>query len=87
MIFAVTSVVSWSQYGLICIRYFSFPNGELIYKLLFIFLIPLGVFLSPGLVWNLCDIFNALMIFPNMISVLILYPVINKIIKNYENKV
>lgn len=67
-VFAFASVISWCYYAECCIS-FMFPESRLaskIYRILFSLAAMLGVYLSGTAVWELSDILNALMTFPNM---------------------
>lgn len=67
-IFAFASVISWCYYGECCIAY-RFPNGKyvfFIYRALFALCSCLGVFISGNAAFAAADIFNALMMLPNL---------------------
>lgn len=67
-VFAFASVISWCYYAECCIA-FLFPKGktaDIIYRLLFSLTAFFGAFISANTVWELADILNALMMFPNL---------------------
>ena len=46
------------------------PKATKVYALIVVLFLVLGSFLKVQLVWNLSDLFNALMVFPNLIALL-----------------
>ena len=54
-----------------------------IYRAIFLITVYLGAVVSLDLVWNLADIFNALMAIPNLISLLFLSGAIVRENKKY----
>ena len=72
--YAIATISCWALYGERCVRYL-FPRGDapvLIYKFLFAACVFAGALVQMRAVWDLSDIFNALMIYPNMFAVLLL---------------
>lgn len=79
--FAFSTILGWSYYGESAIGYLTrhsrFSRGILSsYRIVFLITVYLGSVVSLGLVWNLADIFNALMAIPNLLSLLFLSGVI-----------
>ncbi len=67
-VFAFASVISWCYYAECCIAY-AFPNGKFVfflYRTCFALCSFLGVFISGEAAFAAADIFNALMMFPNL---------------------
>ena len=67
-VFAFASVISWCYYAECCIS-FMFPNKNAplwIYRVAFSLFDVCGVFVSGGKIWELEDILNAFMMFPNL---------------------
>ncbi len=68
-VFAFASVLSWCYYSECCID-FLFPNGKralTVYRVMFVLASFLGVFLSGDTVWEISDILNVFMMFPNLV--------------------
>ncbi|MBQ4317034.1 MAG: alanine:cation symporter family protein, partial [Clostridia bacterium] len=68
-VFAFASVISWCYYAECCISFMFIKNVDLatkIYRILFSLASFFGVFISGESVWAVSDIFNALMMFPNL---------------------
>ena len=77
-LFAFATILGWSYYGEAALQ---FLTGErrwpsYVYKALFSGSIMVGALAELGLVWNLADIFNGLMILPNVLALVLLYPVV-----------
>ncbi len=67
-VFALASLLSWCYYAECCLA-FIFPNGRYVfyvYRACFAISAFCGVFLSGGTALAAADIFNALMMFPNL---------------------
>ena len=86
-LFAFSSIVGWSFYGLRSWQYLFGGSPGIIYKSIFVLCTFLGSNVSLGLVWNLSDIFNGLMAIPNLIALIFLCPTAFKITENYVNRV
>ncbi len=70
--FAVATLLGWSFFGEKAVE-FLFGNSQIkTYRLLYCFMIFLGSQMTLSLVWELSDFFNALMIFPNLLSLFLL---------------
>jgi alanine or glycine:cation symporter, AGCS family len=86
MLFAFTTLVAWSFYGEKSV-YFIFGQKSIVpFRLLWIFVIPLGSMMDLKFIWLLADTLNALMALPNLIALLLLSPVIFRLTKSYFAK-
>ncbi|MDY5971471.1 MAG: alanine:cation symporter family protein [Butyricicoccus sp.] len=56
------------------------------YALIVVLFVMLGAGLKVSLVWNLSDLFNGLMVFPNLIALIALSGVVAKAAKEDKNK-
>ncbi|MBO5701494.1 MAG: sodium:alanine symporter family protein [Clostridia bacterium] len=86
LFFAFTTVLGWSQYGSKAVEYLFGQKGVKVYKVIFVAMIVSGAIMEGGLVWDLSDTFNGLMMIPNLIGVLALLPLVLKITKNYADR-
>ncbi len=68
--FAFTTILGWNYYGERCIEYLFNRNRKVVrgYRWLYILAIFIGPYMTVQAVWNIADIFNALMAFPNLIA-------------------
>lgn len=85
-VFAFTTLIGWSYYGERCIEFLFGPKAITPYRVAWIIVIPLGAYQKQGLIWNMADILNGLMVFPNLIAVALLSPVVFKLTREYIAK-
>lgn len=84
-LFAVSTMISWSYYGLQSWKYL-FGRGkmmDLVYKVLFCIFIIIGAAANMKSIWDFSDAMIFAMIFPNMIGLFFLFPVVKKQLKRY----
>lgn len=83
--FAFTTILGWNYYGERCLEYLFNRNKTAvkIYRWLYILAVFIGPYMTVAAVWNIADIFNALMAFPNLIALLALSGVVASETKNY----
>ena len=83
--FAFTTILGWNYYGERCIEYMFNRNKKAVktYRWLYIIAVFIGPYMTVAAVWNIADIFNALMAFPNSIVLLALSGVVVKESKEY----
>ena len=76
--FAFTTILGWNYYGERCIEYLFNRNQKVVkgYRWLYILAIFIGPYMTVQAVWNIADIFNALMAFPNLIALIVLSRVV-----------
>ena len=86
LFFAFTTVLGWSQYGSKAVEYLFGAKGVKVYKFIFVAMIVSGAVMEGGLAWDLSDTFNGLMMIPNLIGVIALFPLVIKITKNYIDR-
>ena len=86
--FAFTTILGWNYYGERCLEYLFNRNKAAvkIYRWLYILAVFIGPYMTVSAVWNIADIFNALMAFPNLIALLALSKVVVKETKDYLAK-
>lgn len=82
-LFAFTTVLGWSHYGTKAWEYLFGAKTTFIFKIIHIITIMFGAVMSSSLAWDISDTFNGMMMFPNLIAVLALSPLVVKITKNY----
>jgi AGCS family alanine or glycine:cation symporter len=86
LFFAFTTVLGWSQYGSKAVEYLFGTKGVKVYRFIFVAMIVSGAIMEGGLAWDLSDTFNGLMMIPNLIGVIALFPLVIKITKNYADR-
>ncbi len=81
--FSFTTILGWSYYGERAMEYLFGKHSTILYRIVFVLGVFIGSVMSLAMVWNLADIFNALMAIPNLISLLLLSGVIAKETQHY----
>lgn len=84
--FAFTTILGWNYYGERCVEYLFNRNKGVVmgYRILYILAVFIGPYMTVKAVWNIADIFNALMAFPNLIALLVLNGVIVKETRDFH---
>ncbi len=85
VLFAVSTMISWSYYGLQSWKYL-FGRGkvaDITYKLIFLLFVIIGAAASMKSIWDFSDAMIFAMVFPNMIGLFFLFPVVKKQLKRY----
>jgi AGCS family alanine or glycine:cation symporter len=85
VLFAVSTMISWSYYGLQSWK-FLFGRGkvaDLAYKIIFLIFIVIGAAASMKSIWDFSDAMIFAMVFPNMVGLFLLFPVVKKQLRRY----
>lgn len=85
VLFAVSTMISWSYYGLQSWK-FLFGRGkvaDLVYKLLFLLFIIIGAAANMSSIWAFSDAMIFAMVFPNMIGLFFLFPIVKRELSRY----
>ena len=82
-LFAFTTVLGWSHYGTKAWEYLFGTKTTFVFKIIHVLTIILGAVMTSSLAWDISDTFNGLMMIPNLIGVVALFPLVMKITKNY----
>ncbi len=89
VLFAVSTMISWSYYGLQSWK-FLFGRGkaaDMAYKLLFLLFVIIGASASMSSIWAFSDAMIFAMVFPNMVGLYFLFPVVKKQLKRYTDAI
>lgn len=84
--FAFTTILGWSYYSERCLTYLRGKASHtltLIFRWLYIAAVFIGPYLTVEAVWDIADIFNGLMAFPNVIALLALSGIVAMDTKQY----
>ena len=85
VLFAVSTMISWSYYGLQSWK-FLFGRGkgaDMAYKILFLVFVVIGASASMSSIWGFSDAMIFAMVFPNMVGLFFLFPVVKKQLERY----
>src|SRR5690606_22157754 len=89
ILFAISTMISWSYYGLQSWK-FLFGKGMVsdpTYKILFLIFLVVGASSSLGAVIGFSDAMIFAMVFPNIIGLVLLSPQMKKELKKYLNAI
>lgn len=84
LFFAFSTIIGWYFFGESNIKYLFGNKGLTPYRILVMIFVFVGSLLKVDLVWELADVFNALMVMPNLIAVLALSGLVVKTMNEYE---
>jgi AGCS family alanine or glycine:cation symporter len=89
VLFALSTMLSWSYYGLQAWKFLfgKSKTMDLLYKFIFCMFIIIGATASLGSVVGFSDAMIFAMVFPNVIGVVFLAPVISKEVARYVNDI
>lgn len=86
-LFAFSTIIAWSYYGDRSVKFLFGEKAVLPYRLAYTVLIVVGAIVPLQLVWNIADITNILMAIPNLIALVLLSVLVNKLRQTYfENQ-
>jgi len=83
VLFAYSTIISWSYYGEKGIEYILGRPSVLPYKIVYLLFLPLGATLKLDLVWGFADIANGLMALPNLVAIIGLSGVVAAAARKY----
>ncbi len=84
LFFAFTTIVGWYYFGEVNVRSLFGDKAIKIYAVIVVICIAIGSVLKVDLVWDMSDMFNGLMVLPNLIALLPCVGMVKKITKEYE---
>ncbi len=84
--FAFSTIISWNLFGKVNVVYLFGKKSEKIYAVIAVAFTFLGSCLSNDLVWELTDMFNQLMVLPNVLALAVLSGIVVKAVKAKDAK-
>lgn len=78
LFFAFSTIIGWYFFGEVNVKAMFGKKAVKVYAALVVVCVVLGSSLKVDLVWNLSDLFNGLMVFPNLIALIALSGVVAK---------
>lgn len=83
--FAFSTIIGWYFFGEANVRYlFKSKYSINIYRAIVMIMIVIGSTLKVGLIWEIADMFNGMMVLPNLIALLALGKYARTSMKEYE---
>ncbi len=87
--FAFTTILGWDYYSERCLEYLIGGRKKSIlmtFRVLYILAVAAGPYMTVSAVWNIADIFNGLMAFPNLVALVLLSGIVGKETRDYFKK-
>lgn len=81
--FAFSTVIGWGLYGTRCIEFLIGSRANKPFMFVYALVAIVGATLDLGLMWDIADTFNGLMMIPNLIAVFLLSGVVLRLVKEY----
>ena len=81
--FAFSTIIGWGLYGTRCIEFLFGTWANEPFMILYALVAIVGATMNLGLMWNIAETFNGLMVIPNLIAVFLLSGVVVKLVKEY----
>ncbi len=82
-VFAFATMLGWCYYGERGVRYLGGQKAVPVYRGLFALCAVVGCLLKLQVVWDLCDLFNALMALPNLAALFLMGGQVQEEVKRY----
>lgn len=86
LFFAFTTIIGWYYFGEVNVRSLFGDKAVKIYAVIVLIFVVIGSNLKVELVWNMSDMFNGLMVLPNLIALLPCIGIVKKFTREYEQK-
>lgn len=84
--FAFSTIVGWGLYGSRCIEFLFTNKVVRPFLVIYSFMSIVGATMELGLMWELAETFNGLMVIPNLIALFALSGVVVKLTRDYFRK-
>ena len=86
LFFAFSTIIGWYFFGEVNFKAMFGTKAVKVYAVIVVICVMIGSLLKVNLVWNLSDLFNALMVFPNLIALLALSGVVAKVCREADRR-
>ena len=83
VVFAFTTILGWSYFGEKCWEFMVGTKAIWPFRIIWVLAVPFGAIAQLDFAWLLADTLNGLMAIPNLVSLLLLSPVVVKLTKEY----
>ncbi len=83
---AFTTIIGWYFFAVQNVKYLFGYKLVNIFSVIVLCFLMTGSFLKVNLVWELADMFNGLMVIPNIIAVIGLYKLVGKVCADFEDR-
>ena len=84
--FAFSTIIGWGLYGTRCVEFLLGTRANRPFMILYALVAIVGGTMELGLMWNIAETFNGLMVIPNLIAVFLLSGVVVRLVKEYFDR-
>lgn len=84
--FAFSTIIGWGLYGTRCVEFLLGIRANRPFMILYALVAIVGATMELGLMWNIAETFNGLMVIPNLIAVFLLSGVVVRLVKEYFDR-
>lgn len=84
--FAFSTIIGWGLYGTRCEEFLLGTRANRPFMILYALVAIVGATMELGLMWNIAETFNGLMVIPNLIAVFLLSGVVVRLVKEYFDR-
>ena len=84
--FAFSTIIGWGLYGTRCVEFLLGTRANRPFMILYALVAIVGATMELGLMWNIAETFNGLMVSPNLIAVFLLSGVVVRLVKEYFDR-
>ena len=84
--FAFTTIVGWYYFGESNIKLLFGKSAIWPYRIIVLLFVVMGALAEVDIVWSLADIFNSLMVLPNLIAIVWLSSKVKELLTDYNKK-
>lgn len=84
--FAFSTIIGWGLYGTRCVEFLLGTRANRPFMILYALVAIVGATMELGLMWNIAETFNVLMVIPNLIAVFLLSGVVVRLVKEYFDR-
>jgi AGCS family alanine or glycine:cation symporter len=83
VVFAFTTILGWSYFGEKCWEFLVGTKAIWPFRVIWVLAVPFGAIAQLDFAWLVADTLNGLMAIPNLLSLLLLSPVVVKLTREY----
>ena len=84
--FAFSTIIGWGLYGTRCVEFLLGTRANRPFMIVYALVAIVGATMELGLMWNIAETFNGLMLIPNLIAVFLLSGVVVRLVKEYFDR-
>lgn len=86
LFFAFSTIIGWYFFGEVNVKYLFGKKAARFYAVLVVAFLVLGSALKVDFVWTLADLFNGLMVIPNLLALLALSGMVSALLRRYDSR-